>query len=629
MCALTVWLAFRLRLDHWSMFIGPQWWTVVLACCLVVPIYWRWGLFSTIVRFSGWVSLFSIIKAVAVYGPIYAFVFTVIGVDKVPRSIGVLQPMLLILGTGSLRVIGRQLLSDNSRRGPYADISKVLIYGAGSAGRQLAAAMTNSREVEVVGYIDDDVALQNSTLNGKPIFAFEKFASVAAKLRVTDVLLAIPSASRSRRQEIINKLQPYTVRVRTLPGLADLARGKIAISDLRELDIEDLLGRPPVQPDHLLLSAQITGQTTLVTGAGGSIGSELCRQIIKSEPETLILVELSEFALYSIHQELTRVIKAEGRTVVVIPLIASVQNHERLRNIMAAWRPSTVYHAAAYKHVPLVEHNSAEGVINNVFGTRTAALAAREAGVKNFVLVSTDKAVRPTNVMGASKRLAEMVLQSMAAEQGSTRFSIVRFGNVLGSSGSAVPLFRHQIKTGGPITVTHLDVTRYFMSVTEAAQLVIHAGAMARGGEVFVLDMGEPIKIADLARTMVELSGLTVKDSANPEGDIEVEITGLRPGEKLYEELLIGDNPELTSHPRIMKAHEDFLPSRILAAWLEKLNYAANTNNVPEMVGIMREVVAGFEPPKAIVDLLYCHQDDATAPDTDKPKRSSGSLTGR
>jgi FlaA1/EpsC-like NDP-sugar epimerase len=420
---------------------------------------------------------------------------------------------------------------------------------------------------------------------------------------VSDVLLAMPSINRSRRNEILMKISQAKVAVRTLPSVNELAQGKVQTSDLRELDIDDLLGRDAVPPDQVLLAKNIKNKVVLITGAGGSIGSELCRQILDVGPKKLLLVELSEFALYQIHGELSA--RAQDKGVELIPLLASVQDSRRVNELMGAWRPDTVYHAAAYKHVPLVEHNPAEGLKNNVLGTLTVAKAAAACAVTSFVLISTDKAVRPTNVMGASKRLAEMVLQAMAAGQSATKFSMVRFGNVLGSSGSVVPKFRQQIKDGGPITLTHANITRYFMTIPEAAQLVIQAGSMAEGGEVFVLDMGEPVKIIDLAKSMIELTGLTLKEASNPEGDIEIEITGLRPGEKLYEELLIGDDPKQTSHPRIMKANERFLDWSSLERRLDVLSQALAKNDVEQMLVVLQDLVTGYQREPTIVDWVH------------------------
>jgi len=451
--------------------------------------------------------------------------------------------------------------------------------------------------------------LHGHALNGLTIFAPAKLAHVVARQRVTQIYLAVPSVSRRRRNEIIESLLPLKVQVRTLPGLMDLADGKVEVSDLKELDIEDLLGRDPVPPNPLMIGKNTTGKVVLVTGAGGSIGSELCRQILKAQPARLLLVELTEFALYAIEQDLQKQLQAEGGDTELIPLLGDVRNQARMAEIMRTWKPHTVYHAAAYKHVPLVEHNPAEGVRNNVLGTWVTAEQALAHDVNDFVLVSTDKAVRPTNVMGASKRLAEMVLQAMAQQAhqqgGRMRLSMVRFGNVLGSSGSVVPLFRQQIQQGGPITLTDARITRYFMTIPEAAQLVIQAGAMASGGDVFVLDMGESVKIMDLARRMIELSGLTVQDEANPEGDIAIEVKGLRPGEKLYEELLIGDNPMPTQHPRIMKAHEEFLPWTDLREQLNQLMKAVDANDVAAMRAQIKHLVPGYQPDGEVVDWVW------------------------
>jgi FlaA1/EpsC-like NDP-sugar epimerase len=443
-------------------------------------------------------------------------------------------------------------------------------------------------------------------LNGKMIYAANDLTALVVKLGVTDILLALPSASRKRRSEILAMVSQLSVVVRTLPGLMDLAQGRVTISDLRELDIEDMLGRDAVAPNPILLGKNIAGKTVLVTGAGGSIGGELCRQILFLRPATLLLVEMSEFALYAIDAELRQKMANEpGLDVRILPLLASVQDERRINSIMATWHPNTVYHAAAYKHVPLVEHNPAEGLRNNVFGTLTVAQAAEAHGIQDFVLISTDKAVRPTNVMGTSKRLAEMTLQALAAKGGATRFSMVRFGNVLGSSGSVVPLFRKQIKAGGPVTITHEEITRYFMTIPEAAQLVIQAGAMATGGEVFVLDMGDPVKIIDLARKMIEFSGLVVRDANTPDGDIDIEVIGLRPGEKLYEELLIGENPVATNHPRIMKAREAFLEWPDLKRELDSLTGGMDRGDVAFARIKLTQIVREFTPDDDVVDWVH------------------------
>jgi FlaA1/EpsC-like NDP-sugar epimerase len=467
--------------------------------------------------------------------------------------------------------------------------------------------------------------VHGSLLNELPIYNPLDLAELTSSISVTDVLLALPGASREHRNSILTKLAEYKLAVRNLPDIGDIATGRISMSDLRELDIDDLLGREPVTPDEQLLNKNTIGQVVMVTGAGGSIGSELCRQIYKIRPKILLLVDMSEFALYQIHQELEYTRQAEYNhtdyfvtqdSLQIIPLLASVCDETRINAIMTTWRPDTLYHAAAYKHVPLVEHNPGEGVFNNVWGTMVCALAAGRHGVKNFVLISTDKAVRPTNVMGASKRLAEMFLQALA-EKNLTQaptvqticFSMVRFGNVLGSSGSVVPLFREQIKNGGPLTLTHQDITRYFMTIPEAAQLVMQAGAMGEGGDVFVLDMGEPVRIFDLARKMIELSGLSLRDESKPDGDIEIAITGLRPGEKLFEELLIGDNPMPTKHQRIMKAQEEFLELEVLMEYLDQLRTSIDQNNVSEL----KQLVPGYQPQSELVDWIHLEQKNQAA----------------
>lgn len=613
LCALTVWLAYYLRLGDFVALSGSALVAVLASIGIALPIFIVSGLYRAIFRYSGWPALLAVARAIGVYGLLYASIFTAMGIQDVPRTVGIIQPILLLLFVGASRAFARIWLGDQYQSIlKHASRPKVLIYGAGRTGRQLVAAMANSHEMQVVGFLDDDDRLHGHVLNGQPIYNPADLANLAATLTVSDVLLAMPSLSRKRRNEILAQIRTARVAVRTLPSVTDLAQGKVSISDLRELDIDDLLGREPVTPNHLLLAMNIRSKVVMVTGAGGSIGSELCRQILSVGPNKLLLIEQSEFALYGIHQELEE--KFVDRGVVLVPLLASVQDNERMHEIMSTWHPDTVYHAAAYKHVPIVEHNPAEGIKNNVLGTLFTAVAAAENGVADFVLISTDKAVRPTNIMGASKRLAEMVLQALAATALGTKFSMVRFGNVLGSSGSVVPKFRQQIRDGGPITLTHPEITRYFMTIPEASQLVIQAGAMAKGGDVFVLDMGQSVKIIDLARRMIELSGLTVKDEQNPDGDIAIEITGLRPGEKLYEELLIGDNPKPTSHSRIMKAHEEFIPWIDLEADLNALKLALNVNDVGLIRLIMTKLVTGYTPSDDIVDWVYLeHEAEAAA----------------
>ena len=613
LCVLTVWLAFYLRLELWlgvsdGAYFQPGR-AALASVLLALPIFIRHGFYRVIFRHSGFSAATMMLRAFALYAVLYAGLVIIVGLTGVPRSVGIVQPILLLLTVGASRAFVRYWLGglyrEKLRR---MSLPKVLIYGAGSAGRQLAAAVAGSHEMRAVGFLDDDSRLHGQIVNGLSIRNPEALEEIVAEEDISAVLLAFPSASRQRRNQILARIQSARVAVRTLPSVSDMIHGRVSASDIHELDEDDLLGREPVPPDAALLAKNVAGKVVMVTGAGGSIGSELCRQIAAIGPEKLLLVEQSEFALYTIHQELRD--KFAGRGFESIPLLASVQDAARLNEIMAAWRPYTVYHAAAYKHVPLVEHNPVEGVKNNVLGTLRAALAAEANGVAEFVLISTDKAVRPTNVMGASKRLAEMVLQALAARDGGeTRFTMVRFGNVLGSSGSVVPVFRRQIRDGGPITLTHAEITRYFMTIPEAAQLVIQASAMAQGGDVFLLDMGQPVKIADLARRMIQLSGLTCKDEDNPEGDIEIRITGLRPGEKLYEELLIGDNPKPTVHPRIMKAHEEFIPWAEFEAKLTALEMALNVNDVGVIRLMMQQLVAGYTPSDDIVDWVYLEQE--------------------
>ncbi len=607
LCVLTVWFAYYLRLGEFIALSGNALLAVATSVGIALPIFIVSGLYRAIFRYSGWPALLAVARAIGIYGLLYASVFTAIGIQDVPRTVGIIQPMLLLLFVGASRAMARIWLGDKYQSIlKHASRPKVLIYGAGRTGRELVAAMANSHEMQVVGFLDDDDRLHGHVLNGQPIYNPADLVSLVSTLTISDVLLAMPSLNRKRRNQILTQILVARVAVRTLPSVTDLAQGKVSVSDLRELDIDDLLGREPVVPNHILLAMNVRSKTVMVTGAGGSIGSELCRQILSIGPSKLLLIEQSEFALYGIHQELED--KLFGRKIALVPLLASVQDGDRMRDIMSTWRPDTVYHSAAYKHVPLVEHNPAEGIKNNVLGTLRTAQASAESGVSDFVLISTDKAVRPTNIMGASKRLAEMVLQALAATSLGTKFSMVRFGNVLGSSGSVVPKFRKQIRDGGPITLTHPDITRYFMTIQEASQLVIQAGAMAKGGDVFVLDMGEPVKISDLAQRMIELSGLTLKNGQNPDGDIEIEITGLRPGEKLYEELLIGDNPKPTSHSRIMKAHEEFISWSELEAKLKGLEIALNVNDVSVIRLMMEELVAGYAPSDEIVDWIYLEQ---------------------
>ncbi|MBY3052049.1 polysaccharide biosynthesis protein [Rhizobium laguerreae] len=621
-CVLTIWLAYCFRLNEWTVLTGVQWLPVFVSLCMALPIFIVMGMYRAIFRYANMAAFITVLKAIAIYGVAFMTIFTALSVPGVPRTVGILQPFLLLIAIGLSRLSIRYWLGDAYQRILHKNmLAKVLIYGAGTAGRQLAGALINSAELNVVGYLDDDPRLKGGVMGGLPIYDPSDLPVLAESLGVHNVLLALPSASRQRRNEILEHIRKARVNVRTLPDLTALAQGRIAVSDIRELEIEDLLGREAVAPRQELLDKSMRNKVVMVTGAGGSIGGELCRQILRTGPSSLILIDQNEFALYNIHAELQK--RAElykHENMQIVPILCSVRDQDRMEHVMQSWRPQTLYHAAAYKHVPLVEHNAVEGIKNNVMGTLVAARAANKCGVSNFVLISTDKAVRPTNVMGASKRLAEMVLQALAAESAvdrmRTNFSMVRFGNVLGSSGSVVPLFRQQIKDGGPVTLTHPDITRYFMTISEASQLVIQAGAMAEGGDVFLLDMGEPVRIADLARKMVELSGLAVRDEDNPEGDIELSVTGLRPGEKLFEELLIGDNPETTEHPRIMKAREDFLSWPELSRRLNALNAALDRNDMIAARATLAELVSGYSSTGEVSDLAFTGAEPLRLPQT-------------
>ncbi|MGO7672902.1 polysaccharide biosynthesis protein [Rhizobium ruizarguesonis] len=621
-CVLTIWLAYCFRLNEWTVLTGVQWLPVFVSLCMALPIFIVMGMYRAIFRYANMAAFITVLKAIAIYGVAFMTIFTALSVPGVPRTVGILQPFLLLIAIGLSRLSIRYWLGDAYQRILHKNmLAKVLIYGAGTAGRQLAGALINSAELNVVGYLDDDPRLKGGVMGGLPIYDPSDLPVLAGALGVHNVLLALPSASRQRRNEILEHIRKARVNVRTLPDLTALAQGRIAVSDIRELEIEDLLGREAVAPRQELLDTAMRNKVVMVTGAGGSIGGELCRQILRNEPSSLILLDQNEFALYNIHAELRKLAELyRHENLQIVPILCSVRDQDRMEHIMQSWRPQTLYHAAAYKHVPLVEHNAVEGIKNNVMGTLIAARAANKCGVSNFVLISTDKAVRPTNVMGASKRLAEMVLQALAAESATdrmrTNFSMVRFGNVLGSSGSVVPLFRQQIKEGGPVTLTHPDITRYFMTISEASQLVIQAGAMADGGDVFLLDMGEPVRIADLARKMVELSGLTVRDESNSEGDIELSVTGLRPGEKLYEELLIGDNPETTEHPRIMKAREDFLSWPELSKRLNSLNAALDRNDMIAARATLAELVSGYSSTGEVSDLAFTGTEPIRLPQT-------------
>ena len=602
-------LAMLLRLDSWAFVTQPGvWWVLPVVIPVSLAIFIRLGFYRAVIRYMS----FKAVKTVAAGVGASALALLMVNYLfqlPVPRSVPFIYAMLALLTVGGVRFALRGLYLSNQLR--YK--TRVVIYGAGAAGRQLVQSLRHGTEYEAVGFVDDAPNLEGAFIQGMKVYAPAELTRVVKDYGVEKVLLAIPSATRARRREILERLEPLDVPVQTIPGMADVVAGRASINDLRDVAVEDLLGRDPVPADASLMGANITGKVVMVTGAGGSIGSELCRQILRQRPLQLLLLERSEFSLYHIEQDLEQIAREEKIDCTVRALLGSVQHRNRVEKIMTAFRVQTVYHAAAYKHVPMVEHNVVEGLRNNVMGTLETARAAVKAGVESFVLVSTDKAVRPTNVMGASKRLAALVCQGLAKTQNATCFSMVRFGNVLGSSGSVVPLFRRQIAAGGPVTVTDPEITRYFMTIPEAAQLVIQAGAMARGGDVFVLDMGEPVKIAELAGHLIRLSGLEPRypgsdDAELADGDIEIRYTGLRPGEKLYEELLIGERVEATGHPRIMTASEIALEWDSMDGLLETLFDACLTFDAPRIREMLVQAPLGYQPQSEPVDLVWEQQ---------------------
>ncbi|MDC5703089.1 polysaccharide biosynthesis protein [Vibrio europaeus] len=579
---------------------------------LVVTVFafTKLGLYRAVLRFLTFHALAVVSIGTAISAASVAILAFYVDAS-VPRSVPIIYGAFLCLLCGGSRLIVRVLVSQANSKG----MKNVLIYGAGAAGRQLALALRSSETHKVVGFIDEDKTLYNTIIMGLKVKGIGRAERLIEKHSVSQVLLAVPSASRARRKEILDSLVHLSAEVLTVPDMKDIVDGKAKIDELKDVAIEDLLGRDSVAPQQALMEANIKEKVVMVTGAGGSIGSELCRQIVRQKPKSVVLFELSEFGLYQIDRELSSLVEAERLNVEIVPLLGSVQRINRLATTMKSFGVQTVYHAAAYKHVPLVEYNVVEGVRNNVFGTYYTAKAAIEAQVESFVLISTDKAVRPTNVMGTTKRMAELGLQALAEQENTkengTRFCMVRFGNVLGSSGSVIPLFKKQIASGGPITVTHPDIIRYFMTIPEAAQLVIQAGAMGKGGDVFVLDMGEPVKITDLAVNLIQLSGLELKDDSNPYGDISIEFSGLRPGEKLFEELLIGDNVGETAHPRIMTANERFLPLDEYIKVIDNLDKACHNFEHDKIRELLLEAPTDFNPTDGIGDLVWQKLNDA------------------
>ena len=607
LCILCTWFAFYLRLDQLFLIQGVVLTAVIVSVALALPVFWLLGLYRTIFRYSGLSIIFSVSIALLVYGLLYFLIFGVVGVTGIPRSIGILQPMLLFFAIVTSRILVKYLLSGNYFfKDKYRFLKKALVYGAGDNGRQLASALANNNELKVVGFLDDDDRLHGQVLQGHQIYSPLKIANLIKSKEVQLVLLALPNIPRLRRSEILNNLSNYPLQVQTLPTIIDIIQGRVNLSDIKDLDVDDILNRHQVLPNSELLSKNITSKVVLVTGVGGSIGSELARQIIKLNPQKLLLLELNEFALFKIYEELSII----NKNLKIIPLLINAQDQNKVNEIFKIFKVETVYHAAAYKHVPLVEENISESIRNNVFATLAVVKAALSNSVENFVLISSDKAVRPTNIMGASKRLAELCVQGLYqnTKNNKIKMSIVRFGNVLESSGSVIPKFKKQIKDGGPITLTHPDVTRYFMTLTEASQLVIQAGAMSEDCDVFVLDMGESVKIKDLIYKIVKLSGLTVKDESYKDGDIEIKIIGLRPGEKLYEELLLGDNPQKTQHPKIQKAQDPFIPFNQLEVDLNNLKTLLDHNKVLEVKELLAKIVKTYQSNSAIVDHFYLEQ---------------------
>ncbi|MBI4985090.1 MAG: polysaccharide biosynthesis protein [Rhodocyclales bacterium] len=606
--ALALWAAFAFRLETIDVPVGRLFPYLLAAPLIALPIFSLLGLYRSVVRYMGLPVLLAIFKATGIYAATLVCVIYLFDLPDVTYALALLHGALTALLIGASRAFAQHCLSTAYENPRHRDDhgKRVIVYGAGSAGAQLTSALAHSRELIAVAMVDDNPALHHKRIGVLEVHPPSELAALIRRHDATEVLIALPSAPRARRSEIIAGLESLPVQVRTLPGVAEIAEGKVKTTDLREVEIEDLLWRDPIAPDPALMSANISGKAVMVTGAGGSIGSELCRQIIARRPASLVLYELNEFALYSIEQALI----ATAQTLPdcptrIWPILGSVCEAARLERTIRHYGIQTLYHAAAFKHVPMVEKNPCEGIRNNVLGTWHAARAALAAGAEAFVLISTDKAVRPTNVMGASKRLAEMILQALAAAYPTgTRYTMVRFGNVLGSSGSVVPLFREQIKHGGPVTVTDPRIIRYFMTIPEAAQLVIQAGAMGSDGDVFVLDMGKPVKILDMARRMVHLSGLSVRDDDHPEGDIEIVFTGLRPGEKLYEELLIGDNVSTTAHPRIHQANEKMLPLASIEALVERLERACDNDDSDLARAVLLEAVEEFSPQCSNQDLL-------------------------
>lgn len=607
----TFYMAIALRYDGITVSLFQQYlWLILAAPLISIPIFIRLGLYRAVIRFIDHKIVYVVVAGVTLAVIGMAALATLTHLAAVSRAVFVIYWVSAILYVITSRFVARSYFLHTSH---LKGAKRVAIYGAGKAGTQLASALRAGQDYAPVAFIDDKKELQGTTISGIRVLPSTNLDSVISKENIQGIVLAMPALTRAQQRHIIDRLEPLKIRTWVMPPLQSLLSGTSRVDDVREIEIEDLLGRDPVAPDAKLIATCITAKSVMVTGAGGSIGSELCRQILKLRPARLILLEMSEYALYSIEQEMRALQQALNLDIELVPLLGSVLEQQRCERIMRSFAVETIYHAAAYKHVPLVEHNPIEGIRNNAMGTLSVAQAAINAGVKCFVLISTDKAVRPTNVMGASKRLAELILQAFARQQKRTRFCMVRFGNVLGSSGSVVPLFRKQIMSGGPITVTHPEITRYFMTIPEAAQLVLQAGAMGEGGDVFVLDMGEPVRIIDLAKRMVHLSGLEVKNENSSEGAIEIQQIGLRPGEKLYEELLIGSNVEGTEHPLIMRAQEAEIPWPLLQDMLQKMEKVCDRFDHEAVRALLIQMVPGYAPQCGIEDFVWRTQKNADA----------------
>ena len=604
LCIFCTWLAFYLRLEQFVKIDDVTSLAVEISILFVISIFWLMGLYNNIFRFVNSTILLSIFLATFIYALFYFAVIGIYGIQGIPRSIGIIQPILLFVTISTSRLCIKFLLFTNFKKSKNK--INVLIYGAGNAGRQLLNSLENNLEMKVIGFLDDNPQFHGQKILGQMVYDPFNLEKLINQKRVDLVLLALPSIIRQKRTQIINNLNKYKLIVKTLPSVQDIINGKISFSDIKDLNIEDLLGREQIQPNLELLSKNINSKVVMVIGAGGSIGSEISRQIIRLKPKKLLLIELNEFALYKISEEL----KNLNQNIKIISLFLNIQNQSKIEEVFKVFNIDTVYHAAAYKHVHLVEENICESVKNNVFGTFFLAKVVLKYNISNFVMISSDKAVRATNVMGATKRLAEICVQSLYDNQNKqSKLAIVRFGNVLESSGSIIPKFKRQIKAGGPVTLTHQDVTRYFMTITEASQLVIQAGAMAEKCEVFVLDMGKSIKIKDLIDKMIKLSGLSIKDSKNLDGDIEVKIIGLKPGEKLYEEFLIDDSSQTTTtHEKIYKAQDPFIPFNKLKIDLDNLSNLIEDNKVEDVKNVLSNLVTSYQSNSKIIDHFYEQQ---------------------